>query len=145
MEPAVHVRGQEPLTASMLAAAPLMEEKPLLGACVCVCVCVCLCGCGCVCVCLCSFPLSAAGGVVRRCGGFGADWQGAKSSAPGSGFVCVCVCVSVCVSVCLCELGVEWRTQVCVLLYPINAGKHTSVPHFPSPSGSHHSGSAVYV
>uniref|UniRef100_A0A8C8JRZ6 Polyadenylate-binding protein n=1 Tax=Oncorhynchus tshawytscha TaxID=74940 RepID=A0A8C8JRZ6_ONCTS len=31
MEPAVHVRGQEPLTASMLAAAPLMEQKQLLG------------------------------------------------------------------------------------------------------------------
>uniref|UniRef100_A0A8C7TMV7 Polyadenylate-binding protein n=1 Tax=Oncorhynchus mykiss TaxID=8022 RepID=A0A8C7TMV7_ONCMY len=29
--PAVHVRGQEPLTASMLAAAPLMEQKQLLG------------------------------------------------------------------------------------------------------------------
>uniref|UniRef100_A0AAY4CYS4 Polyadenylate-binding protein n=1 Tax=Denticeps clupeoides TaxID=299321 RepID=A0AAY4CYS4_9TELE len=28
---AVHVRGQEPLTASMLAAAPLMEQKQLLG------------------------------------------------------------------------------------------------------------------
>uniref|UniRef100_A0A6Q2YNH7 Polyadenylate-binding protein n=1 Tax=Esox lucius TaxID=8010 RepID=A0A6Q2YNH7_ESOLU len=31
MEPAVHVRGQEPLTASMLASAPLMEQKQLLG------------------------------------------------------------------------------------------------------------------
>ncbi|KAL1021551.1 hypothetical protein UPYG_G00014700 [Umbra pygmaea] len=31
MEPAVHIRGQEPLTASMLAAAPLMEQKQLLG------------------------------------------------------------------------------------------------------------------
>ncbi|XP_015220598.1 polyadenylate-binding protein 1-like isoform X1 [Lepisosteus oculatus] len=31
MEPAVVVRGQEPLTASMLAAAPLMEQKQLLG------------------------------------------------------------------------------------------------------------------
>ncbi|KAL2103659.1 hypothetical protein ACEWY4_000527 [Coilia grayii] len=31
IEPAVHVRGQEPLTASMLAAAPLMEQKQLLG------------------------------------------------------------------------------------------------------------------
>lgn len=30
-EPAVHVRGQEPLTASMLAAAPLKEQKQLLG------------------------------------------------------------------------------------------------------------------
>ncbi|XP_035236758.1 polyadenylate-binding protein 1-like isoform X2 [Anguilla anguilla] len=30
-EPAVLVRGQEPLTASMLAAAPLMEQKQLLG------------------------------------------------------------------------------------------------------------------
>uniref|UniRef100_A0A8C1BQZ3 Polyadenylate-binding protein n=1 Tax=Cyprinus carpio carpio TaxID=630221 RepID=A0A8C1BQZ3_CYPCA len=29
--PAVHVRGQEPLTASMLAAAPLKEQKQLLG------------------------------------------------------------------------------------------------------------------
>ncbi|KAA0713754.1 Embryonic polyadenylate-binding protein B [Triplophysa tibetana] len=31
IEPAVHVRGQEPLTASMLAAAPLKEQKQLLG------------------------------------------------------------------------------------------------------------------
>ncbi|XP_041953038.1 embryonic polyadenylate-binding protein-like isoform X5 [Alosa sapidissima] len=31
VEPAVHVRGQEPLTASMLASAPLMEQKQLLG------------------------------------------------------------------------------------------------------------------
>ncbi|KAM4610101.1 polyadenylate-binding protein 1-like [Polymixia lowei] len=31
MEPAVHIRGQEPLTASMLAAAPLMDQKQLLG------------------------------------------------------------------------------------------------------------------
>ncbi|XP_062315147.1 embryonic polyadenylate-binding protein-like isoform X4 [Osmerus eperlanus] len=31
MEQAVHVRGQEPLTASMLASAPLMEQKQLLG------------------------------------------------------------------------------------------------------------------
>ncbi|XP_062854664.1 polyadenylate-binding protein 1-like isoform X2 [Trichomycterus rosablanca] len=31
MEPAVHVKGQEPLTPSMLAAAPLMEQKQLLG------------------------------------------------------------------------------------------------------------------
>ncbi|KAM6977042.1 polyadenylate-binding protein 1-like [Aplochiton taeniatus] len=31
MEPALHVQGQEPLTASMLAAAPLMEQKQLLG------------------------------------------------------------------------------------------------------------------
>ncbi|XP_048874349.1 polyadenylate-binding protein 1-like isoform X1 [Brienomyrus brachyistius] len=31
VEPAVHVHGQEPLTASMLAAAPLMEQKQLLG------------------------------------------------------------------------------------------------------------------
>uniref|UniRef100_A0A672N396 Polyadenylate-binding protein n=1 Tax=Sinocyclocheilus grahami TaxID=75366 RepID=A0A672N396_SINGR len=31
MEPVVHVRGQEPLTASMLAAAPLKEQKQLLG------------------------------------------------------------------------------------------------------------------
>uniref|UniRef100_A0A672MYF5 Polyadenylate-binding protein n=1 Tax=Sinocyclocheilus grahami TaxID=75366 RepID=A0A672MYF5_SINGR len=30
-EPVVHVRGQEPLTASMLAAAPLKEQKQLLG------------------------------------------------------------------------------------------------------------------
>uniref|UniRef100_A0A8C1RAI9 Polyadenylate-binding protein n=1 Tax=Cyprinus carpio TaxID=7962 RepID=A0A8C1RAI9_CYPCA len=30
-QPAVHVRGQEPLTASMLAAAPLKEQKQLLG------------------------------------------------------------------------------------------------------------------
>lgn len=30
-EPAVHVRGQDPLTASMLAAAPLKEQKQLLG------------------------------------------------------------------------------------------------------------------
>uniref|UniRef100_A0A8C2JQT9 Polyadenylate-binding protein n=1 Tax=Cyprinus carpio TaxID=7962 RepID=A0A8C2JQT9_CYPCA len=30
-EPAVHVRGQEPLTASVLAAAPLKEQKQLLG------------------------------------------------------------------------------------------------------------------
>ncbi|XP_016108010.1 polyadenylate-binding protein 1-A-like [Sinocyclocheilus grahami] len=30
-EPAVNVRGQEPLTASMLAAAPLKEQKQLLG------------------------------------------------------------------------------------------------------------------
>ncbi|TRY96867.1 hypothetical protein DNTS_015420 [Danionella cerebrum] len=30
-EPAVHVKGQEPLTASMLAAAPLKEQKQLLG------------------------------------------------------------------------------------------------------------------
>lgn len=33
MEPAVHVKGQEPLTPSMLAAAPLMEQKQLLGTC----------------------------------------------------------------------------------------------------------------
>ncbi|XP_071374568.1 polyadenylate-binding protein 1-like isoform X1 [Centroberyx affinis] len=31
MEPAVHIQGQEPLTASMLAAAPLMDQKQLLG------------------------------------------------------------------------------------------------------------------
>uniref|UniRef100_A0AAR2LZF4 Polyadenylate-binding protein n=1 Tax=Pygocentrus nattereri TaxID=42514 RepID=A0AAR2LZF4_PYGNA len=31
MEPAVHVKGQEPLTPSMLAAAPLLEQKQLLG------------------------------------------------------------------------------------------------------------------
>ncbi|XP_066558158.1 polyadenylate-binding protein 1-like isoform X2 [Amia ocellicauda] len=31
MESAVHVRGQEPLTASMLASAPMMEQKQLLG------------------------------------------------------------------------------------------------------------------
>ncbi|XP_062315145.1 embryonic polyadenylate-binding protein-like isoform X2 [Osmerus eperlanus] len=31
MQQAVHVRGQEPLTASMLASAPLMEQKQLLG------------------------------------------------------------------------------------------------------------------
>ncbi|KAJ8367558.1 hypothetical protein AAFF_G00314890 [Aldrovandia affinis] len=31
VEPAVLIRGQEPLTASMLAAAPLMEQKQLLG------------------------------------------------------------------------------------------------------------------
>ncbi|XP_076847609.1 polyadenylate-binding protein 1-like isoform X2 [Brachyhypopomus gauderio] len=31
LEPAVHVKGQEPLTPSMLAAAPLMEQKQLLG------------------------------------------------------------------------------------------------------------------
>lgn len=30
-EPPVHVQGQEPLTASMLAAAPLMDQKQLLG------------------------------------------------------------------------------------------------------------------
>ncbi|TMS16351.1 Polyadenylate-binding protein 3 [Larimichthys crocea] len=31
MEPPVHIQGQEPLTASMLAAAPLMDQKQLLG------------------------------------------------------------------------------------------------------------------
>ncbi|KAI3357618.1 hypothetical protein L3Q82_016025, partial [Scortum barcoo] len=31
MEPHVHIQGQEPLTASMLAAAPLMDQKQLLG------------------------------------------------------------------------------------------------------------------
>ncbi|KAI4904885.1 hypothetical protein NFI96_011584, partial [Prochilodus magdalenae] len=31
VEPAVHVKGQEPLTPSMLAAAPLLEQKQLLG------------------------------------------------------------------------------------------------------------------
>ncbi|XP_017323168.1 polyadenylate-binding protein 1-like isoform X1 [Ictalurus punctatus] len=31
MEPAVHIKGQEPLTPSMLAAAPLLEQKQLLG------------------------------------------------------------------------------------------------------------------
>ncbi|KAM9856231.1 polyadenylate-binding protein 1-like [Aulostomus maculatus] len=31
MEPSVHVQSQEPLTASMLAAAPLMDQKQLLG------------------------------------------------------------------------------------------------------------------
>ncbi|CAL8367765.1 unnamed protein product [Lota lota] len=31
MEPAVQIRGQEPLTASMLASAPLMDQKQLLG------------------------------------------------------------------------------------------------------------------
>ncbi|KAJ8016122.1 hypothetical protein DPEC_G00003890 [Dallia pectoralis] len=31
MEPAVHIRGQEPLTATMLASAPHMEQKQLLG------------------------------------------------------------------------------------------------------------------
>uniref|UniRef100_A0A3P9PLE1 PABC domain-containing protein n=1 Tax=Poecilia reticulata TaxID=8081 RepID=A0A3P9PLE1_POERE len=30
-EPAVHIPGPEPLTASMLAAAPLMDQKQLLG------------------------------------------------------------------------------------------------------------------
>lgn len=30
-QPAVHVQGQEPLTASMLAAAPLQEQKQMLG------------------------------------------------------------------------------------------------------------------
>uniref|UniRef100_A0A7N8XTT5 PABC domain-containing protein n=1 Tax=Mastacembelus armatus TaxID=205130 RepID=A0A7N8XTT5_9TELE len=30
-EPPVHAQGQEPLTASMLAAAPLMDQKQLLG------------------------------------------------------------------------------------------------------------------
>lgn len=32
LEPSVHIQGQEPLTASMLAAAPLMDQKQLLGA-----------------------------------------------------------------------------------------------------------------
>lgn len=32
MGPAMHVQGQDPLTASMLAAAPLMDQKQLLGA-----------------------------------------------------------------------------------------------------------------
>ncbi|KAK1786956.1 hypothetical protein P4O66_017331, partial [Electrophorus voltai] len=31
IEPAVHIKGQEPLTPSMLAAAPLLEQKQLLG------------------------------------------------------------------------------------------------------------------
>uniref|UniRef100_H3DKL7 Polyadenylate-binding protein n=1 Tax=Tetraodon nigroviridis TaxID=99883 RepID=H3DKL7_TETNG len=31
LEPSVHIQGQEPLTASMLAAAPLMDQKQLLG------------------------------------------------------------------------------------------------------------------
>lgn len=31
MEPPLHSQGQEPLTASMLAAAPLMDQKQLLG------------------------------------------------------------------------------------------------------------------
>lgn len=31
MEPTVQIQGQEPLTASMLAAAPLMDQKQLLG------------------------------------------------------------------------------------------------------------------
>ena len=31
MEPAVHVHSPEPLTASMLAAAPLVDQKQLLG------------------------------------------------------------------------------------------------------------------
>lgn len=31
MEPAVHIKGQEPLTPSMLAAAPHLEQKQLLG------------------------------------------------------------------------------------------------------------------
>lgn len=30
-QPAVHVQGQEPLTASMLAAAPPQEQKQMLG------------------------------------------------------------------------------------------------------------------
>lgn len=30
-KPAVHVQGQEPLTASMLAAAPPQEQKQMLG------------------------------------------------------------------------------------------------------------------
>ena len=32
LEPAVQTRGQEPLTASMLASAPPMDQKQLLGA-----------------------------------------------------------------------------------------------------------------
>lgn len=32
-QPAVHVQGQEPLTASMLAAAPPQEQKQMLGEC----------------------------------------------------------------------------------------------------------------
>ena len=32
-QPAVHVQGQEPLTASMLAAAPPQEQKQMLGKC----------------------------------------------------------------------------------------------------------------
>lgn len=32
-QPAVHVQGQEPLTASMLAAAPPQEQKQMLGVC----------------------------------------------------------------------------------------------------------------
>lgn len=32
-EPAVHVQGQEPLTASMLAAAPPQEQKQMIGGC----------------------------------------------------------------------------------------------------------------
>lgn len=32
LEPSVFIQGQEPLTASMLAAAPLMDQKQLLGA-----------------------------------------------------------------------------------------------------------------
>lgn len=32
LQPAVHVQGQEPLTASMLAAAPPQEQKQMLGA-----------------------------------------------------------------------------------------------------------------
>lgn len=31
LQPAVHVQGQEPLTASMLAAAPPQEQKQMLG------------------------------------------------------------------------------------------------------------------
>lgn len=31
IQPAVHVQGQEPLTASMLAAAPPQEQKQMLG------------------------------------------------------------------------------------------------------------------
>lgn len=31
VQPAVHVQGQEPLTASMLAAAPPQEQKQMLG------------------------------------------------------------------------------------------------------------------
>lgn len=32
-EPAVHIQGQEPLTASMLAAAPPQEQKQMIGGC----------------------------------------------------------------------------------------------------------------